>query len=68
MITGFHSETSEQGVIQLLKESITEIGMTMENARIECTAKPKCLRVKCARSGLVFTGGALEESSHTEQK
>ena len=40
VITGFHNETSEPGVIQLLKESITEIGMTMENARIECTAKP----------------------------
>ena len=40
MITGFHSETSESEVIQLLKESITEIGMTIENARIECPAKP----------------------------
>ena len=40
VITGFHSETSEPEVIQLLKESIAEIGMTMENARIECTAKP----------------------------
>ena len=38
--TGFHSETSEPEVIQLLKESITEIGMTIENARIECSAKP----------------------------
>ena len=40
VITGFHSETSEPEVIQLLKESIAEIVMTMENARIECTAKP----------------------------
>ena len=40
MITGFHNETSEPEVIQLLKESITEIGMTMENVRIECLAKP----------------------------
>ena len=40
MITGFHSETSESEVIQLLKETITEIGMTIENARIECSAKP----------------------------
>ena len=40
MITGFHSETSESEVIQLLKETITEIGMTIENERIECTAKP----------------------------
>ena len=37
---GFHSETSEPEVIQLLKESITEIGMTIEKARIECPAKP----------------------------
>ena len=40
VITGFHSETSKSEVIQLLKESITEIGMTIENARVECTAKP----------------------------
>ena len=40
VIAGFHSETSEPEVIQLLKESITEIGMTTENARIECPAKP----------------------------
>ena len=38
--TGFHSETSEPEVIQLLKESITDIGMTIDNARIERTAKP----------------------------
>ena len=40
VITGFHNETSEPEVIQLVKESITEIGMTMENVRIESTAKP----------------------------
>ena len=40
MITGFHNETCEPEVIQLLKESITEIGMTVENARNECPAKP----------------------------
>ena len=40
VITGFHSETSEPEDIQLLKESITEIGVTIENARIECSAKP----------------------------
>ena len=40
VITGFHNETSEPEVIQVLKESITEIGMTMENLRIECPAKP----------------------------
>ena len=40
VITGFHNETSESEVVQLLKETITEIGMSIENARIECTAKP----------------------------
>ena len=40
VITRFHSETSESEVIQLLKGSITEIGMTIENAKIECTEKP----------------------------
>ena len=40
VITGFHCEASESEVIQLLKETITEIGMTIENARIECPAKP----------------------------
>ena len=40
VITGFHNETSEPEVIQLLKESMTEIGMTMENVRIERPAKP----------------------------
>ena len=40
VITGFHSETSESEVMQLLKESITEIGMTIENARIDCPARP----------------------------
>ena len=40
VITGFHSETSESEVIQFLKETITEIGMTIENVRIECSAKP----------------------------
>ena len=40
VITGFHSETSDSEVIQLLKETQTEIGMTIENARFECTAKP----------------------------
>ena len=39
VITGFRSETFEPEVIQFLKESITEIGMTMENVRIECPAK-----------------------------
>ena len=40
VVIGRHSETSESEVEQLLKETITEIGMSIENARIECTAKP----------------------------
>ena len=32
VITGFHNETSESEVIQLLKETITEIRMSIENA------------------------------------
>ena len=40
VITGFHIETSESEVIQLLKETITERGMSIVNARIECPAKP----------------------------
>ena len=38
--TGFHSESSESEVEQLLKETITEVGMSIENARIECLVKP----------------------------
>ena len=38
--TGFHNETSESEVIQFLKETISEIGMLIENVRIERTAKP----------------------------
>ena len=37
---GFHSETSVSEVVQLLKETVTEIGMSIEHARIECPAKP----------------------------
>ena len=40
VVTGFHRETSESEVEQLLKEWTTEIGMSIENARIERTAKP----------------------------
>ena len=38
--TGFHSETTESEVTQLLRETINEIGMDFGRARIECTAKP----------------------------
>ena len=40
VITGFHSETTESEVMQLLKELMNEAGMDFGNARIECTAKP----------------------------
>ena len=40
VITGFHSETTESEVTQLLREMINEIGMDFGSARIECTAKP----------------------------
>ena len=40
VVTGFHSETSESEVEQLLKETIIEIGMSIQNARIECLAQP----------------------------
>ena len=40
VIAGFHSVTSESEVVHLLKETTTEIGMSIENARIGCPAKP----------------------------
>ena len=40
MITGFHKETTESEVTQLLREMINEIGMDFGRAGIECTAKP----------------------------
>ena len=40
MITGFHSETTESEVTQLLREMINEIGMDFGSARIQCPAKP----------------------------
>ena len=40
VVTGFHSETTESEVTQLLKELINEVGMDFGNARIECSAKP----------------------------
>ena len=38
--TGFHGDSSEQEVEQLLRETITEIGMSTGNAKIERPAKP----------------------------
>ena len=40
MITGFHSETTESEVTQLLKDLIIELGMDFGNAKIECPAEP----------------------------
>ena len=39
VITGFHSGTPESEVVHLLKETITEVGMSFGNARIERFAK-----------------------------
>ena len=39
VVTGFHSETSESEVEQLQRETMTKIGMPIENSRIECPAK-----------------------------
>ena len=38
--TGFHEDSTEQEVEQLLRETIAEIGMLAENVKIKCTAKP----------------------------
>ena len=43
VITGFHSETTESEVTQLLREMIYEIGMDFGSARIECPANPNTL-------------------------
>ena len=40
MITGFHIETTESEVTQLLREMINEIVMVFGRATIECPAKP----------------------------
>ena len=40
MITGFHSETTESEVTELLREMINEIGMDFGRAKIECPAEP----------------------------
>ena len=39
VMPGFHNETSESEVVQLLKETITEIGMSIENARIQSRSR-----------------------------
>ena len=39
MIRGFHSETTESEVTQLLRGLINEIEMDFGSARIECSAK-----------------------------
>ena len=38
--TGLHGDACEQEVEQLLRETITEICMSTEYAKIECLAKP----------------------------
>ena len=39
MVTGFHSETTESEVTQLLREMLNEIRMDFKRAKIECPAK-----------------------------
>ena len=39
VITGLHNESSGSEVVQLFKESLTQIGRTVGNVRIERTAK-----------------------------
>ena len=38
--TGFHDDTTEQEVEQLLKDAITEIGMSVEGVKIKYPVKP----------------------------
>ena len=38
--TGFHGDSIEQEVEQLLRETVAEIGMSTENVKIKCLAKP----------------------------
>ena len=38
--TGFHGASSEKEVEQMLRETVTENGMSTDNAKIECLAKP----------------------------
>ena len=39
-MTGFHDDTIEQEVQDILKETITTIGMSMDQIQIKCPAKP----------------------------
>ena len=38
--TGVHDDPTEQEVEQLLKETISEIGMSVEGVKIKCPVKP----------------------------
>ena len=38
--TGFHGDTLEQEIERPPRRTITEIGMSYENTRIECLAEP----------------------------
>ena len=62
VITGFHSETIESEVVQLLKEMINEIGMDFGSARIECPAKP------ITHAFIHFANGRWEETSSSGQQ
>ena len=65
--TRFYGDTCEQEFEQFLRETLTEIGMSTENAKIECPAKPAthafiCFkdsdeRSKCVRSANMLRKG-----------
>ena len=65
VVTRFHSETSEAEVEQLQKETITEIGMSIENVRIECPAKPNTLLSSTSRT---MTSGTNTSGQRTCRK
>ena len=63
VVTGFHGETSESEVEQLLRETITEVGMSIENARIEC---PKPItRAYISSTSRVMTRGTNTSGQRT---
>ena len=40
VVTGFHDDTTEQEVQDVLKETKTTIGMSMDQVQIKCPAQP----------------------------
>ena len=60
-MTGFHSDTSESEVMHLLKETITEIGESIKNARIACFAKP-------FTRAFIYFKSTMKETSTSDQR